>query len=179
MEDRDSGQRTTALVTAFWRAPWISCSFVQPAIVWFGGARPHKPPQRHPLPLCAHDGGGGGPVGVWWCDHGQCWGSMLWQWSQEVEDTGADENRRGHGCQRSKRRGNRGKREQMEAGRGDARLMYERCKGVTLAMQRTPWALPWQPHGPGADLRWKGRREEENNARVQCDQLLHRTGLAH
>ena len=27
-------------------------------------------------------------------------------------------------------------------------------------------------------MRWNGRREEENNALVQCDQLLHRLGLA-
>ena len=62
-----------------------------------------------------------------------------------------------------------------------------RCKGDASAMQgrhtgdarRTPWALPWQQHGSGADLRWKGRREEENNAPVQSDQLLRRTGLAH
>ena len=45
--------------------------------------------------------------------------------------------------------------------------------------RRTPWALPWQPHGSGADLRWKGSKEEETNAAVQSDQLLHRIGLAH
>ena len=65
------------------------------------------------------------------------------------------------------------------------RWQARRCKGDACAMQgrhtgnarRTPWALPWQPHGSGADLRWKGGREEENNAPVQSDQLLHRTAL--
>ena len=42
---------------------------------------------------------------------------------------------------------------------------------------RTPWAEPRQPRGSGGDQRWKGRREEENNAPVPADQLLHRTGL--
>ena len=34
MENRDSGQRTTARVTAVWCAPWILRWFVPPAIVW-------------------------------------------------------------------------------------------------------------------------------------------------
>ena len=39
IEDRDSGQRTTALVNALWRAAWMWRWFVQPAIVLFRGAR--------------------------------------------------------------------------------------------------------------------------------------------
>ena len=146
MEDRDSGQRTTAMVTALWRAAWIWRWFVKPAIVWFGGARPRRPPHRHLPPLRAHSGGGGRPDGVWWWNHGQCWGSdvrhgvvpLLWQQDQEGEDMGADENCRGHGSQRSKRRGNGGRREQMEVGRGDARVMHTRCKGATPAMRGGP-----------------------------------------
>ena len=133
MVDRDSGQRTTALVTALWRAAWIWSWFLQPAIVWCWGARPRIPPHRHPPALRAHSGGGGRPAGVWWWDHGQCWGSdvrhgvvlVLWQRDQEGEDTGADENRRGHGSQRSKRS-------------GDARAMQARCKGATPAMRGGP-----------------------------------------
>ena len=53
MVDSDSGQRTTLLVGALWRVPWIWCWSMQPAIVWFGGARPHRPPQRLPR-HCAH-----------------------------------------------------------------------------------------------------------------------------
>ena len=129
MEDTDSGKRTTALVTALWRAAWILRWFVQPAIVWYGDARPRNPPHRHPPPLRAHSGGGGGPAGVWWWDHGQFWGSdvrhgvvpVLWHRERQREDTGADENRRGHGNQRSKRS-------------GDVRAMQARCKGATPAM---------------------------------------------
>ena len=70
---------------------------------------------------------------MWWWDHGQCWGSdvrhgvvpVLWQRDQEGEDTGANENRRGHGSQRSKRS-------------GDARAMQARCKGATPAMRGEP-----------------------------------------
>ena len=48
MVDRDSGQRTAALVIALWRAAWIWRWFVQPAIVWCRGARPRRPLHRHP-----------------------------------------------------------------------------------------------------------------------------------
>ena len=73
--------------------------------------------------------------------------------------------------------GGMGAREPKEAAmqarcKRDARAPHQRCA-------EDPWALPWQPHGSGADLRWKGRREEENNAPMQSDQLLRRTGLAH
>ena len=189
MQERDSGQRTTALVIALWRVPWIWRWFMQPAIVGPGGARPRRPPHRHTPPLRAHSGGGGRPAGVWWWDHGQCRGSdvrhgvvpVLGQRDQEGEDTGADENRRGHGSQRSKRRGKRGKREQMEVGRGDARAMHMRTKGAAPAMRGGPRGPYPGSHldGSRADVRWKGRREEENNAPVQSYQVLHRTGLAH
>ena len=94
MGDMDSGQRTTALVAALWRALWMWRWFVQPAIVWFGGAKPRGPPHRRPPPLLAHFGGGGKPASVWWWDHGQCRGSdvrhgvapVLWQRDQEGED---------------------------------------------------------------------------------------------
>ena len=46
---------------------------------------------------------------------------VLWQRDQEGEDTGVDENRRGHGSQQTK-------------GSGDARAMQARCKGTTPAM---------------------------------------------
>ena len=45
--------------------------------------------------------------------------------------------------------------------------------------RRSPWALPWQPNGSAADLRWKGRRDKENYVSLQPNQMLHRTGLAH
>ena len=129
MVDRDSGQRTRALVTALWRAAWIWRWFVQPAIVWCRGARPRTPPHRHPPTLLAHSGGGGRRAGVWWWDHGQFWGSdvrhgvvpVLWRRDQEGEDTGVDENRGGHGTQGTKKS-------------GDARAMQARSKGVTPAM---------------------------------------------
>ena len=130
-----------------------------------GGQTAQTPTSTPPL-HCAHT-----PAGVWCWHHGQCWGSdvrhgvvpVLWQRDQEGEDTGADQNRRGHGSHKSKRS-------------GDASAMQGRHTGDA---RRTPWASPWQPHGSGADLRWKGRREEENNVPVQSDQLLRRTGLAH
>ena len=133
MVDRDSGQRTAALVTPLWRAAWIWRWFVQPAIVWFRGGRPCRPLHRHPPTLRAHSGGGGRPTGVCWWDHGQCWGSdvrrgvvpVLWQRDQEGEDTDAESNRRGHGSHRSKRS-------------GDARAMQVRCKGYTPAMRGGP-----------------------------------------
>ena len=151
MEDKDSGPRTTPRmlgVTALWRALLIWRLFMQPAIVWFGGAIPRRPPHRQPPPLRAHSCGGGRPAGVWWWDHGQRRGSdgchalvpVLGQRDQEGEDRGADENRMGHGGQRSKRRGNQGRREQMEAGMGDARAMHARCKGAAPAMRRGPRA---------------------------------------
>ena len=154
MEDRDSGQRTTALVTALWRAPWIWRWFVQPAIAWFGGARRRRPPHRHPPPLRAYSGGGGRPAGVWWWwwNHNQCRGSdvrhavvpVLGQRDQQGEDTGADENRRGHGGQRGKRRGTEeeGSRWKLTGAMHarcmrDARAPHRRCAedpvGLTLA----------------------------------------------
>ena len=124
MEGWDSGQRTTALVIALWCALWMWRWFVQPTIVLFRGARPHGPPQRRPPPLRAHFHGGGRSASMWWLDHGQCRGShvhhgvvpMLGQRDQEGEDKGADENRRGHGSQRSKGRGNRGRTERIQVG---------------------------------------------------------------
>ena len=129
MVDKDSGQRTTALVTALWRPAWMWRWFLQPAIVWCWGARPRRPPHRHPPTLRAQSGAGGRPAGVRWWDHGQCWGSdvrhgvvpVLRQREQEGEDTGADENRRGHGSQGTKRS-------------GDARAVQVRCKGATPAI---------------------------------------------
>ena len=44
MEARDSGQRTTALVNALWRAPRIRHWFVQPSIVWFEGNQTARTP---------------------------------------------------------------------------------------------------------------------------------------
>ena len=136
------------------------------------GRRPRRPLHRHPPTLRAHSGGGGRPGGVWWWDHGQCWGSdvrhgvvpVLWRRDQEGEDSGVDENEWDPGNQEKRRC------------KGDASAMQGRHTGDA---RRTPRALPWQPHGSGADLRWKGRREEENNAPVQSDQLLRRTGVAH
>ena len=60
-----------------------------------------------------------------------------------------------------------------------------RCKGDASAMQGCHRGDARRTRGPylgnhaGADLRWKGRREEEKNAPVQSDQLPRRTGLAH
>ena len=133
MVERDSGQRTAALVTAVWRAAWIWRWFVQPAIVWCRGARPRRPLHGYPHTPRAHSGGGSRPAGVWWWDHGQCWGSdvchgvvpALWERDQEGEDTGADVNRRGHGSLGTKRS-------------GDARAMQARCKRATPAMRRGP-----------------------------------------
>ena len=93
MVDKDTGQRTTAVVAALWRALCMWRWFVQPAIVWFRGARPRRPPHWQPPPLRAHTGGG-----VWWWDHGQCRGSgvrhgvalVLGQQDQEGEDRGAE-----------------------------------------------------------------------------------------
>ena len=51
MEDRDKGGRTTALVTALWRAPWIHRWFVQTTVVWFEGARLRLPPHGRPPPV--------------------------------------------------------------------------------------------------------------------------------
>ena len=121
------------LVTALWLAAWIWRWFVQPAIVWCRGARPRRPLHRHPPTLRAHSGGGGRPAGVRWLDHGQFWGSdvrhgvvpVFWQRNQEGEDTGADENRRGHGSLGTKRS-------------GDARAMQAPCKGATPAMRGGP-----------------------------------------
>ena len=75
----------------------------------------------------AHSGASGRPADVGWWDHGQCRESdvrhgvvpVLGQRDQQGEDTGAEENQRGHGSQKSKRRGNSGRREQIDAGRGD------------------------------------------------------------
>ena len=58
----------------------------------------------------------------------------LGQRDQEGEDKGVDDNERGHGSQRSKSRGNRGRREEMEVGRCEARVMHGRCKGAAPAM---------------------------------------------
>ena len=73
MVDRDSGQRTAALVTTLWRAAWIWRWFVQPAIVWCRGARPRRPPHRHVV--CG--GGTTANVGEATCAMGwfQCCGS--------------------------------------------------------------------------------------------------------
>ena len=70
MEDRDSGQRTTALAFALWRAPWIWRWFVQTAIVRFRGTRPLGAQHLHLPALCTHVDGRGRPVFVWWWDHG-------------------------------------------------------------------------------------------------------------
>ena len=107
-----------------------SCS---PPLSGAGGPDRADPYIDNPPTLRAHLGGGGRPAGMWWWDHGQCWGSdvrhgvvpVLWQRDQEGEDTRADQNRRGHGSHKSKRS-------------GDARAMQVRCKGATPAMRGGP-----------------------------------------
>ena len=70
--------------------------------------------------------------------------------------------------------GNGGRKEGWQC-KGDARVMHGRCKGDAEAMRRRP---PGPNPGTHTNLRWKGRREEENNVLVQSDQLLHKIGLA-
>ena len=104
-----------------------------PPLSGAGGPDRADPYTDTPPILRAHSGGGGRPTGVWWWDHGQCWGSdvrhgvvpVLWQRDRGGEDTGADQNRRGHGSHRSKRS-------------GDARAMQVRCKGATPAIRGGP-----------------------------------------
>ena len=70
-----------------------------------------------------------------------------------------------------------GKTRSTEADGSGARAVHVLCKGAAPAMRGGP-ALPWQPHRFRADLRWKGRTEDANNAPMQSDVLLHRIGLA-
>ena len=122
------------------------------------------PPQRRAPPLRAHPGGGDGPANVWWWDHGQCRGSnlrhgvgpALRQRVQEGGDRAAHENRWEHGCQKSKGRGDTGRSEQMEWGRGvdigrreqmewgvsDARGVHVRCNGAQRRCVEDPLGLP-------------------------------------
>ena len=175
MVDRDGGQRTAALVIALWRAAWIWRWFVQPAIVWCRGATPRRPLHRHP-PYTAR--------------------TLRWRWQARravvvgprpmlgkrrapwggSSVVAAGSRGGGHRCRSEPQGAWEPQKQKKRRCKGDASAMQGRHSGDA---RRTPWALPWQPHGSGADLRWKGRREEENNAPVQSDQLLRRTGLAH
>ena len=157
---------------------------VRPCLV--RGGRPRTPPHRHPPPLRT----------FWWrWQARQCvvvgqrpmsrkrrapWGGPgAWGAGPRGGGQGSRWGREGAWQSEKEEKGKKRSREADGSGHG-------RCKGGACAMQgrrtgdarRTPWALPWQPHGLGADLRWKGRREDANNAPVQSDQLLHRTGLA-
>ena len=155
MEDRDSGQRTTALVTALWRAPWIWRWFVQPAIVRFGGGggvADHADPHTN-MPLrCAHTlvevarplvcgGGTTANVGEVTCAMGwfKCWGSGTKRGRTEdrCELEGAWEpQKQKKGKQRKKGADGSG----LGRCNGDACTMQGRRPGDE---RRNPWALPW------------------------------------
>ena len=170
VEYRDNGQRTTALVTALWRAPCIRRWFVQLAIVWFGGAKPRASPHGHPPPLRAHCGGGGRPATVWWWNHGQRRGSdvchrevpVLGQRDQEGENRGADENRTGHASKRNKRSGNRERGSRWKW----AGAMHARCKGAAPVMRRGPPG-PYPSRHTDQELR-EVEREEGGEEQCAC-----------
>ena len=158
--DPDGGQgqwpahRGTGI--ALWRAAWLWRWFVQPAIFWCRGARPRKFLRRHP-PYTAHtlqwswQARGGVVVGP---------RPMLgkrrapWGGSSVVA---AGPGGGGHRCKSEPQGAWEAQKQKKRRCKGDASAMQGRHTGDA---RRTPWALPWQPHGSGADLRWKGRREE-------------------
>ena len=143
MEDKDGGQRTTALVTSLGRAVWIWRWFVQPAIVWFGGgldgADPNIDIPLHraltPVELAGPRVCGGGTtanVGEATCAIGwfQCCGSGTKRGTTRVQIRTAG----GMGARKAKEGAMQGRRKL------DARAPHRRCAedavGLSLAATR-------------------------------------------